>query len=41
MKKRTFTSEYKVKLVLEVLRGERALSEIAAEHEINPAQLAN
>jgi transposase-like protein len=41
MKKRIFMSEYKVKLVLEALRGERTISEIAAEHEINPVQLAN
>jgi putative transposase len=41
MKKRTFTSECKVKLVLEALSGERTISEIAADHEINPTQLAN
>jgi transposase-like protein len=41
MKKRTFTSEYKVKPVLEALRGERTISEIAADHEINPVRLAN
>jgi transposase-like protein len=39
-RKRRFTSEYKVKVVLEVLREERTLGEIAAEHEINPNQLA-
>ena len=39
-KKRQFTSGYKVKLVLEVLREERTLGEIAAANEINPNQLA-
>jgi transposase-like protein len=39
-KKRQFTSEYKVKLVLEVLKEERTLGEIAAANEINPNQLA-
>ncbi|MDR1158503.1 MAG: transposase [Oscillospiraceae bacterium] len=39
-RKRKFTSEYKVKVVLEVLREARTLGEIAAEHEINPNQLA-
>lgn len=41
MKKRSFTSETKVRLVLEVLREERTISEIAAEQQINPNQLAN
>ena len=39
-KRRQFTSAYKVKLVLEVLREERTLGEIAAANEINPNQLA-
>jgi transposase-like protein len=39
MKKRIFTSEFKVKLVLEVLRGEHTVGEIAAQNEINPTQL--
>ena len=39
-KRRLFTSEFKVKVVLELLREERTLGEIAAEHEINPNQLA-
>jgi len=39
-KKRVFSSEYKVKLVLEVLKEERLIGEIAAEHNINPNQLA-
>ena len=39
MGKRQFTAEFKSQLVLEVLRGERELGEIAAEHQINPNQL--
>jgi transposase-like protein len=41
MKRRQFSSAFKVKVVLEVLREERTLSEIAAEHDLNPNQLAN
>ncbi len=41
MEKRIYTSEYKVKLVLEVLREERTLGEIAAAKGINPNQLRN
>ena len=39
-KRRKYTSEYKVKVVLELLREERTISEIAAAHEVNPNQLA-
>lgn len=39
MGKRRFTAEFKASLVLEVLREEKELSVIAAEHEINPNQL--
>lgn len=39
MGKRKFTAEFKADLVLEVLRGERELGAIAAEHQINPNQL--
>jgi transposase-like protein len=40
-KRRQFTSEFKVKVVLELLREERTLGEIAAEHGINPNQITN
>jgi transposase-like protein len=40
-KKRQFTSEFKTKLVLELLQEGRPLGEIAADHQINPNQLAN
>jgi putative transposase len=39
MSKRSYTSEFKVKLVLEVLREEHSLGEIAAGYGINPNQL--
>jgi transposase-like protein len=38
-KRRKFTAEQKAKIVLEVLREEKTLNAIAAEFEINPAQL--
>ena len=41
MEKRTHTAEFKAKIVLEILRGERELNEIAAENEIAPNQLRN
>jgi len=40
-KRRQFSSEFKVQVVLEVLREERTLGEIAAAYEINPSQLSN
>ena len=39
MGKQKFTAEFKASLVLEVLRGDRALGTIASEHQINPNQL--
>lgn len=39
MGKRKYTAEFKAGLVLEVLRGEREIGQIAAEHNINPNQL--
>lgn len=40
-KRRTFSAEFKTKLVLELLREERSLGEIAQEHDISPNQLRN
>jgi transposase-like protein len=40
-KKRQFTSEFKTKLVLELLQEKQTMGEIAAAHQINPNQLAN
>ena len=36
-----YSPEFKAKLVLEVLRGERELGVIAAEHNLNPNMLRN
>ena len=41
MERRNFTSGFKTKVVLELLRGERELNEIAATYEIAPNQLRN
>lgn len=40
-RKRTFSAEFKTKLVLELLREEKQLGEIAQEHDISPNQLRN
>lgn len=34
--RRQFTSEFKVKVVLEVLRQEKTLAQIASEHQLHP-----
>ena len=41
MKKRQFTPEYKAKIVLEILREEKAISEISSREEISVSQLHN
>jgi putative transposase len=40
-KRRQFSSEFKVKLVLEVLKNEKPLNQIAQEHKILPKNLTN
>jgi len=39
-KRRHYTPEQKAKIVIEVLREEKTLNEIAAEYEIHPNQLS-
>jgi transposase-like protein len=39
-KRRNFKPEQKAKIILEVLREEKSLSEIAAEYEIHPNLLS-
>jgi transposase len=39
MKKRTFTPEQKAKIVLELLKENKTIAELAAEYEIHPNQL--
>jgi len=41
MQKRTFTPEFKTKVVLEVLKEEKTLSEIASYYEIHPNLLGS
>lgn len=41
MKKRTFSAEFKAKIVIELLNGEKELNAIASENNIAPNQLRN
>ncbi|MPM44774.1 hypothetical protein SDC9_91456 [bioreactor metagenome] len=41
MEKRTFNAEYKAKIVIEILREETHISEIAARENISRTQLQN
>jgi len=41
MQKRSFSPEYKAKIVLEILREERTISEIGAREQISAKQLSN
>ena len=41
MSRTTYTPEFKAKLVIEVLQGERTLDEIASANGINPNMLRN
>ena len=41
MTRRTYTPEYKAKLVIEVLQGEKELNTIAAENNLSPNMLRN
>lgn len=40
MKRKPHTPDEKTKLVLEVLKGEKTLNEIASEHDIHPNMLS-
>lgn len=40
-KRRTFSNELKFKIVLEALKGQRQISEIAAEFDVHPNQISN
>ena len=37
--RRSFTPEFKAKLVIELLKGEKELNELASDHQIAPNQL--
>ncbi len=39
--KKTYTSAFKAKLVLELLKGDKSLSQLASEHKVHPNLLRN
>ena len=39
-KRRRFTADFKAKVALEALRGDKAIQEIAARHKVHPNQLS-
>lgn len=41
MKRRRYTAQYKTRIVLEILQGEKELGEIAAENNLNPNMVRN
>jgi putative transposase len=40
-KRTTYSADFKAKLVLEVLEGEKTLNEIASQYEVVPKNLVN
>lgn len=40
-KRRTFTNEMKFNIVIEALKGQRQISEIATEYNVHPNQITN
>ena len=41
VRKRQFTPEFKTKIVLEILKEEKQLGELASQYELSPNQLRN
>ncbi len=39
-KRRRFTAEFKARVAMEALRGDRPVQEIAAKHEVHPNQVS-
>lgn len=39
-KRRKFTDQFKAKVALEALRGDRTIEEIAAKHQVHPNQVS-
>ena len=39
-KRRRFTAEFKARVAMEALRGDRPIQAIAAEHEVHPNQVS-
>ena len=40
LKRRKFTPEFKAKVALEALRGDKTIQEIAAKHKVHPNQVS-
>lgn len=40
-RRRSFTSEFKAKVALEALRGDKTIQEIAARHKVHPNQVSS
>ena len=41
VKRTIYKTEFKIKLVLEVLKGDKTLNEIASEHNVLPKNIQN
>ena len=39
-KRRRFTAEFKARVAMEALRGDRTIQEIAAKHQVHPSQVS-
>ena len=39
-KRRNFTDQFKAKIALEALRGDKTIQEIAAKHQLHPNQVS-
>jgi transposase len=39
-KRRSFTDQFKAKVALEALRGDKTIQEIAAKHQVHPNQIS-
>lgn len=39
-RRRRFTAEFKARVALEALRGDKAIQEIAAKHQVHPNQVS-
>ena len=39
--RRRFTAEFKAKVALEAIRGERTISELATKHQLHPNQITH
>ena len=39
-KRRNFTDQFKAKVALEALRGDKTVPEIAAKHQVHPSQVS-